>query len=78
MKKDLVRKKQVQWKNEVDVIYFSSHLKTNGDKTGEVIGRVMEPLREEWEQQRKGFYGKLIPYHMEVHLKDHFISLLKI
>lgn len=76
--KEIVGKKQVQWKTEVDVIYFSTHLAANGDRTGEVIGRVMEPLREEWEQQRKGFYAKIVPYHFESHIKDHFISLLKI
>ncbi|KAK6632684.1 hypothetical protein RUM43_013454 [Polyplax serrata] len=71
-------RKQVQWKTEVDVIYFSTHLGANGDRTGEVIERVIEPLREEWEQQRKGFYAKIVPYHIASHLTDHFISLLKI
>lgn len=58
--RELVNRKQVQWKPEVDVIYFSSHLIADGDRTGEVIGRVVEPLREEWEQQRKGLYTKMI------------------
>lgn len=78
MKKERESKKQVQWKAEVDVIYFSTQLAANGDWSGEVIGRVIEPLREEWEQQRKGFYAKMGHYPIENHLQDRFISLLKI
>jgi hypothetical protein len=66
----MANRKQVQWKTEVDVIYFSSHLIPDGDRSGEVIGRVVEPLREEWEQQRKGLYTKMID--------SRWVSLLKI
>lgn len=71
-------RKQVQWKSEVDVIYFESHQAADGDRAGEILGRVMEPLREEWEQQRTGFYAKMIPLPLGNNFNERWQSLLKI